>query len=565
MIRIRVISFNGQPPAQTLGGEFDESGGTIGRAETNDLVLPDPDRHVSRVQARLSWRDGQFEILNVGANALDVGGHSIANGSAIRVQHGDRITMGGYVLEVEAAAGGASTGRASPAAGAVVSSGPVDDPLGLFGVAPPSGAGGGDPFADILQGAGGARPLGARDEPVRPAAGVIPDDFDPFADPFAPPPPPTEAAEASLDDLGFGPSGESGNSPGIDALFGLGAPAPSVRRDPFAGGALAEPPPGATAGGEIVDPLAALSGAPLPAAGAASIADDVPAIRGAYTPPAAVHGDAFLSWEHGATESGISKETVEPQTEIRSGPVRVDVDLSLSPAAQVLAPAFAQPASAPPAATPAVAAAPDVLPDVPPGSDAMMRAFLAGLGVADLPLPQGMSPELMERIGRLLREAAQGTLDLLLARAMTKREVRAEVTMIVSRDNNPLKFSPSVEVALAHLLAPRGKGFMPPVDAMRDAYDDLRSHQLGFMAGMRAALAGVLQRFDPTVLEQRLTAKSMLDSLLPMNRRAKLWDLYTELYRDIASEAEDDFHALFGREFLRAYEEQVKRADPDER
>jgi FHA domain-containing protein len=176
-----------------------------------------------------------------------------------------------------------------------------------------------------------------------------------------------------------------------------------------------------------------------------------------------------------------------------------------------------------------------------------------------------MSPELMERIGRLLREAAQGTLDLLLARAMTKREVRAEVTMIVSRDNNPLKFSPSVEVALAHLLAPRGKGFMPPVDAMRDAYDDLRSHQLGFMAGMRAALAGVLQRFDPTVLEQRLTAKSMLDCLLPMNRRAKLWDLYTELYRDIASEAEDDFHALFGREFLRAYEEQVKRADPDER
>ena len=75
----------------------------------------------------------------------------------------------------------------------------------------------------------------------------------------------------------------------------------------------------------------------------------------------------------------------------------------------------------------------------------------------------------------------------------------------------------------------------------------------------RAALAGVLHRFDPAVLEQRLSGKSMLDSLLPMNRRARLWDLYTELYREIASEAEDDFHALFGREFLRAYEEQVER------
>jgi FHA domain-containing protein len=195
----------------------------------------------------------------------------------------------------------------------------------------------------------------------------------------------------------------------------------------------------------------------------------------------------------------------------------------------------------------------------------LAQAFVAGLGMGDVPLLPHMTPELMERIGRLLREATQGTLDLLRARAIAKREVRAELTMIVSRDNNPLKFSPSVEVALMHLLAPHGKGFLPPVDAMRDAYDDLRSHELGFMAGLRAALAGVLARFDPAMLEKRLSERSMLDTLLPMNRRVKLWDLYTELYRDIASEAEDDFHALFGREFLRAYEEQVKRlGQPDD-
>ena len=32
---------------------------------------------------------------------------------------------------------------------------------------------------------------------------------------------------------------------------------------------------------------------------------------------------------------------------------------------------------------------------------------------------------------------------------------------------------------------------------MRDAYDDLRAHQFGFLAGMRAALEGMLKRFDP--------------------------------------------------------------------
>ena len=76
-----------------------------------------------------------------------------------------------------------------------------------------------------------------------------------------------------------------------------------------------------------------------------------------------------------------------------------------------------------------------------------VKALRAGLGLPDLPLPQGLNVELMERIGRLLREATQGTLDLLLARAATKREVRAELTVISARGNNPLKFSPDVALA----------------------------------------------------------------------------------------------------------------------
>jgi predicted component of type VI protein secretion system len=77
------------------------------------------------------------------------------------------------------------------------------------------------------------------------------------------------------------------------------------------------------------------------------------------------------------------------------------------------------------------------------------------------------------------------------------------------------------------------------------------------MAGMRAALDGVLRRFDPEQLEQRLTDKTFVDSMLPMNRKAKLWSLFAELYADITREAQDDFHALFGKEFLRAYESQL--------
>ena len=51
-----------------------------------------------------------------------------------------------------------------------------------------------------------------------------------------------------------------------------------------------------------------------------------------------------------------------------------------------------------------------------------------------------------------------------------------------------------------------------------------------------------------------------MDALLT-NRRAKLWDLFTELYRDIHNEAEDDFHAVFGKEFLRAYQAQIAKLE----
>jgi type VI secretion system FHA domain protein len=191
-----------------------------------------------------------------------------------------------------------------------------------------------------------------------------------------------------------------------------------------------------------------------------------------------------------------------------------------------------------------------------PRADDALAAFLAGAGVPDLERRED-ALALMRAAGALFREAMQGTLDLLAARSSAKRELHADATVLRSRENNPLKFSPSVETAIAHLLAPSGRGFMPPAPALRDAFDDLRAHQLAVLAGMRAALGGVLGRFDPAKLEERLTRKSTWDALVPAGRKAKLWDLYTEHYAELGREAEDDFDALFGRAFLEAYAAQL--------
>ena len=55
--------------------------------------------------------------------------------------------------------------------------------------------------------------------------------------------------------------------------------------------------------------------------------------------------------------------------------------------------------------------------------------------------------------------------------------------------------------------------------------------------------------------------KSVLATLVPATRKARMWEAFVELYAQISAEASDDFHELFGKEFLRAYEAYIDRLE----
>jgi type VI secretion system FHA domain protein len=232
-------------------------------------------------------------------------------------------------------------------------------------------------------------------------------------------------------------------------------------------------------------------------------------------------------------------------------------------AAPVVPPAPSPVPAAPAApAAPALAPAPAPAPAAPPatiaGDDAVLQALLRGLGLPELQL-QRPAVEVAELVGALLREATAGTMDVLMARAMTKKESRIDMTMLSVRANNPLKFFPHAEGALTQMLTGAMAGYMAPQDAMAGAFDDLRAHELAVIAGMRAALGAVLHRFDPAQIESRLAVPSVMDKMLASNRKAKMWDRLVELYGEIAREADDDLQRLFGEKFSEAYEDQVAR------
>jgi FHA domain-containing protein len=212
---------------------------------------------------------------------------------------------------------------------------------------------------------------------------------------------------------------------------------------------------------------------------------------------------------------------------------------------------------------PSTASAPDINHEMPADHQELVQAFLKGAGISTMTLPQGLTPEFMEMIGKLLAISVQGTMDLNALRALVKREAKADVTMVVVRNNNPLKFLPDGETVLMQMCRKKMPGFMSPVEAMEDIYEDLQAHQRAMVAGMRATMADLLKCLHPEALEKKLKQPSILESLLPANRKAKLWDQYTELNQDMNARAQDDFQMLFGRAFLRAYEQQVEQAKND--
>lgn len=89
---------------------FDERGGTIGRADNNFWVLPDPEKSVSRTHAAVRMIAGSFflEDLSVNGIFLRSTGEQIGRGEPYLLRDGDRIVMGDYELMAQVLAGAAS-------------------------------------------------------------------------------------------------------------------------------------------------------------------------------------------------------------------------------------------------------------------------------------------------------------------------------------------------------------------------------------------------------------------------------------------------------------------------
>jgi type VI secretion system FHA domain protein len=169
-----------------------------------------------------------------------------------------------------------------------------------------------------------------------------------------------------------------------------------------------------------------------------------------------------------------------------------------------------------------------------------------------------VTPELAASFGSILKTVVDGLRDVLRAREELKDQFRLRITSYTPRENNPIKFAANTADALHNLLVKRNSAYLEPVAAFEGAFDDLRIHQMAMLAGMRAGYEAMLGSFDPDALEQKFERHAKRGGLLGGATKQRYWELYRDVFKDTAGDADEAFRTLFGTAFAQGYEEQVR-------
>ncbi|WP_386069431.1 type VI secretion system-associated FHA domain protein TagH [Tahibacter sp. UC22_41] len=684
-LELVVLSYNGQALAAPLSRALDTPV-SIGRGSDNDLPLNDPERLISRHQARLCLGPaGTVDISNLSSSSsLFINGSELAPGRSCTMSPSDQLLVGRYVIGLRPATLPAAPALTLPPAPPPLPMPPaVNDgaamhaamPSAMPSVATPAAANAPGvmpasvaapassmpapamPAAATSAAAPVAKPAPPRPTPVPPAAPMatrskpaqtIPDDFDVFAIPAPPTSPyslpvedvsiedysekaavrevfselqaigsdviaepaeearqrsrlldtnrnsldPLEMLSGNGDDIGASASLDHGLE--IDSLFvlpslvsdngmpGAAASAPAANPAPMpmpppnaATPAPAAAMPAATGSvaaaermmadllgsGPLLDPSNAITtfdDLPILDAPSHTVTAAPPVAAAAMPPAAAASIPSQVSPSYATPPAPMPVAPPLPQQPPAAAAARAPVAATPSP--QATAPLAAAPATAP---SPVAAAVPPAVAsnagNVDHDTAAILRAaFARGCGI-DVNHVGEFTPLAMEMLGRIVAAMTAGTIRLMHGRSSTKHEMRANVTIIATDGNNPLKFAPDGTAALTQLLGRGSPGFMPPLRAIEDAFDDLSAHQVGLLAGSRAAMYDVASMLGPERFLARAGEKTGLETVMPAKHKARLWDLYENGYQEMVGEAREEFENLFQRAFARAYEQEIDR------
>jgi type VI secretion system protein len=219
-------------------------------------------------------------------------------------------------------------------------------------------------------------------------------------------------------------------------------------------------------------------------------------------------------------------------------------------------------------APPAVVAAPAPTPRSPApvlydsDFDVGLSAFCRGAGIDPRSITAEARGAAMQLAGQLLRESVLGLMDL----NQSRNEFRNRFRISTPQDNapeSPLNLTGGVDETLVRLLntvSVRASS----VNAVRDAFKEIKAQNAASLAAMRAAFEEFLGRVDPKELEERFE-RGGKRGVFGTQNKGKYWDLYTEMFSGLAQRPADGFPHVFTEAFAKTYEAKHRTLIPPRR
>jgi predicted component of type VI protein secretion system len=159
------------------------------------------------------------------------------------------------------------------------------------------------------------------------------------------------------------------------------------------------------------------------------------------------------------------------------------------------------------------------------GSVGLWEAFLDGAGVT-LNVSDTRRPELMRAVGLMLRTLIGGMNRLVSQRVRLRDETSPEKARPQSRMVDPVRQAAEEARLIAGMLEPIAVGGVAPTARVQEMLEDLAARIQAMRTAVDVAVEQTEARLAPAAVEEKLQASLFLDELLPMRRKARLWDLY---------------------------------------
>lgn len=503
---ITIVNFPDKVSSSTEATKtFTEQGGTIGRGSENNWILDDPDRFISNRHIQISCENGQYFLTDLSTNGTFINGSSepIGKGNRIQLRDGDKFALSDYEFQISL-----SNPNQIPNQGTAETPFEQFVATGPFAASDFSTAPGSEPAEELFEPPPGAQdshfgaPLTAHVSSSDPLFSTLPEETDPLA-----------AFDKAKQ---YSDPGQIQSTP----LFGVSHSDQADAMNQAVSWPNALPENAGIPENWDDDFQQANSFAnPSSSTGTAPVSVATP-VR------------AHVSFSEKPTHK-TSAESRRRALEKANAKIQAEIELLKQQA-------YTQQQTASRAVT---------LAD---------QTLIEAMGLADRGLSEQKITEISQTVGEFVRETIIGMMQVLRSRNTIKNEFRMSVTTIKSTENNPLKFSATIDDVLENMFIKESDAYIDPVAAVSEGFQGIAEHQLAILAGIRSAFNGVVQRFDPVTLERRFSKRNK-GGLIPGVSKARNWEAYKQLYKELVDDMDDSFQYLFGYEFVQAYEDQLQR------